>query len=101
MPIIIVNADSSDYYPTAVFPQPLAIDDVQGAGRWFMTGISTPASAEVELTYLGNDGQSMTFLGSGVPGRGAGVIRFEPNEYPLALVNGYIYPAFELPWVIS
>lgn len=66
-----------------------------------MTGISTPASAEVELTYLGSSDQYLALLGSGVPGRSAGVVRFEPNEYPLALANGYVYPAFELPWVVS
>ena len=100
LPSVVAVDVAGDYDFVLTFPEPLNVDPLQAAGRWYSTGLAVPESLEVELTISAWDETTITLYHGGINGRTSGVLRYAPNEYPLKLASGYEYPAFEIPWSI-
>jgi len=91
---------STDYDFVLTFPETLDVHPLHGAGRWYSTNLSLHPANEAELTIVAWDATTISLYCDGYPSRTSGVIRYQPNEYPLKLASGYEYPAFEIPWSI-
>ncbi len=101
LPIAIGSDDFGDYNFELTFPEGLDIDLDHGAGIWQVNGFPPIPSAFSYVSFQSWGGLALTLYHGTNPGATSGTIKYIPNEYPLRLVSGYEYPAFEIPWSLA